>query len=137
MTFALFSRDGRLSECRLAKRCGPFGLCEDDQCDASPSPKGLLGWSTRRLPPKLPPCNGGRNVGYYKVVGVEHFLNQQYSEGEGPMKMVECRDRCRKDCKRVGFSYREEPSKCLTVPVLDTFIKVDNSWHLAFIKISK
>ncbi|RWR89239.1 epidermis-specific secreted glycoprotein EP1-like protein [Cinnamomum micranthum f. kanehirae] len=50
--------------------------------------------------------------------------------------MVECRDGCSKDCKCVGFSYRKESSKCLTTPVLDTLIKVDNSRHLAFIKIS-
>lgn len=139
-TFALFSKDGRVSECRLPKRCGSFGLCEDDQCVACPSPKGLLlGWSRSCMPPKLPPCSsniGGRKVGYYKMVGVEHFLNQQYSEGEGPMKMVECRDRCSKDCKCVGFFYRVESSKCLPVPVLDTLIKVSNSSHLAFIKIS-
>lgn len=48
------------------------------------------------------------------------------------MKMVECRDRCSRDCKRVGFSCREEPPKCLTVPVLDTLSRVDNSWHLLF-----
>ncbi|XXG67445.1 hypothetical protein AAC387_Pa06g0795 [Persea americana] len=137
MTYAFFSRNERLSECRLPKRCGSFGLCEDNQCVACPSPKGLLGWSSSCLPPKIPTCNGGRNVDYYKVVGVEHFLNQQYSEGKGPMKMVDCRDRCSNDCKCVGFFYREESSKCLTVPVLDTLIKVDNSSHVVFIKISK
>ncbi|XXG90198.1 hypothetical protein AAC387_Pa12g2021 [Persea americana] len=136
VTFTLFSRDSLLSECSLPRRCGSFGLCEEDQCVACPSPKGLLGWSSGCAPPKLGPCNGRSKVDYYKVVGVEHFMSR-YSEGDGPMKVGECRDKCSKDCKCVGFFYREESSKCLLAPVLGTLTKVSNSSHVGFIKVSK
>ncbi|KAJ8616483.1 hypothetical protein MRB53_035855 [Persea americana] len=49
VTFTLFSRDSLRSECSLPRRCGSFGLCEEDQCVACPSPKGLLGWSSGPL----------------------------------------------------------------------------------------
>ncbi|KAF2314386.1 hypothetical protein GH714_025956 [Hevea brasiliensis] len=45
VTYALFSRDSWETECQLPERCGNFGLCQDEQCVACPSPKGLLGWS--------------------------------------------------------------------------------------------
>lgn len=103
---------------------------------ACPSPKGLLGWSSGCAPPKLGPCNGRSKVDYYKVVGVEHFMSR-FSEGDGPMKVGDCRDKCSKDCKCVGFFYREESSKCLLAPVLGTLTKVSNSSHVGFIKVSK
>ncbi|KAL6535939.1 hypothetical protein OROHE_012783 [Orobanche hederae] len=51
-TFTLFPRDSG-EECGLPGRCGEFGLCEDSQCVACPSPNGLLGWSKRCSPPKM------------------------------------------------------------------------------------
>ncbi|KAK6917677.1 S-locus glycoprotein domain [Dillenia turbinata] len=137
VTFKLFDRDeGRESECKLPKRCGSLGVCEDNQCVACPSSKGLLGYSKSCAPPKLPPCKGGANVGYYEVVGVEHFLNG-FTEGDGPMKLVDCKKKCDLDCGCLGFFYREESSKCLLAPELDTLIKVSNSSHVAYIKMPK
>ncbi|KAF8413746.1 hypothetical protein HHK36_001739 [Tetracentron sinense] len=126
VTFNLFDRDG--SEWRLPKRCGSLGVCEDDQCVACPMPQGLLGWSKNCAAPMLSVCKKGANVDYYKVVGVEHFMNA-YTEGDGPMKIAECRERCSKDCGCLGFFYREESSKCLLAPELGTLAKVSNSSH--------
>ncbi|PSS03008.1 Epidermis-specific secreted glycoprotein [Actinidia chinensis var. chinensis] len=136
-TYILFDRDnGRESECQLPRRCGMLGVCEDDQCVACPRAQGLLGWSKTCAPPMPLPCNGGAaNVGYYKVVGVEHFTSA-YVAGDGPMKVVECRDKCTKDCKCVGFFYKEESSKCLLAPELGTLVKVSNSSHVGYIKMS-
>ncbi|KAJ4975290.1 hypothetical protein NE237_000396 [Protea cynaroides] len=141
ISFNLFDRNGRESECKLPSRCGSLGVCEDDQCVACPTPKGLFGWSKTCTSPVLPPCNkgaiGGKaKVDYYKVVGVDHFLNG-YTEGDGPMKVSECRDKCSKDCGCLGFFYREESSKCLLAPELGTLTKVSNITHVAFIKYSK
>ncbi|XP_043690430.1 epidermis-specific secreted glycoprotein EP1-like [Telopea speciosissima] len=138
-TFSLFDRKGRESECNLPTRCGSLGVCEDDQCVACPTRKGMVGWSKSCASPVLPACNkgkGGAKVDYYKVVGVEHFMNV-YTDGDGPMKVVECRDKCSKDCGCLGFFYREESSKCLLAPELGTLEKVYNTTHVAFIKFSK
>ncbi|OMO65374.1 S-locus glycoprotein [Corchorus olitorius] len=136
-TFKLFDGDDHESFCQLPQRCGSLGICEDNQCVACPKPKGLLGWSKSCAPPVLPPCKtGGANVGYYKVVGVEHFTNA-YAEGVGPMKLNDCRVKCSNDCGCLGFFYREESSKCLQVPELGTLVKVSNSSHVAYIKMPK
>ncbi|KAK3026471.1 hypothetical protein RJ639_041768, partial [Escallonia herrerae] len=46
VTYTLFSRDSDdVDECQLPDRCGNFRLCENNQCVACPSLKGLLGWS--------------------------------------------------------------------------------------------
>lgn len=139
-TYILLDRNqGRETECKLPKRCGELGVCEDDQCVACPKPQGLQGWSRSCAPPVLPPCKGGSSGGkvdYYKVDGVEHFT-RAYDEGNGPMKLVECKSRCTKDCKCLGFFYREESSKCLLVPELGTLIKTSNSTHVGYIKISQ
>ncbi|KAL3576190.1 hypothetical protein D5086_021473 [Populus alba] len=138
LTFKLFDRDSDLeiSECKLPKRCGSLGVCEDNQCVACPRPQGFLGWSKSCAPPALPPCKGGANVDYYKVVGVEHFLNG-YDEGEGPMKLVDCRNKCNNDCGCLGFFYKEESSKCLLAPVLGTLVGVSSPSHVGYIKMSK
>ncbi|KAK4755572.1 hypothetical protein SAY87_009329 [Trapa incisa] len=136
----LFDRgEDSVSECSLPKRCGSLGVCEDSQCVACPTPKGMLGWSKSCVPPTLAPCGQSKanGVGYYKVVGVEHFLSVYGTKGDGPVKLVDCRDKCTKDCKCVGFFYREESSKCLLVPELDTLTRVDNTSHVGYIKISK
>ncbi|XVF27498.1 hypothetical protein REPUB_Repub14bG0112500 [Reevesia pubescens] len=135
-TFKLFDGDDHESLCKLPKRCGSLGICEDNQCVACPRPKGLLGWSKSCAPQALPPCKGGANVGYYKVVGVEHFSNG-YTEGDGPMKLNDCRVKCSNDCGCLGFFYREESSKCLQVPELGTLVKVSNPAHVAYIKMPK
>ncbi|EOY27998.1 hypothetical protein QUC31_012796 [Theobroma cacao] len=135
-TFKLFDGYDHESLCNLPKRCGSLGICEDNQCVACPKPKGLLGWSKNCTPPLLPPCKGGANVGYYKVVGVEHFTNA-YVEGDGPMKLSDCRTKCSNDCGCMGFFYREESSKCLQVPELGTLVKVSNPAHVGYIKMPK
>ncbi|KAL9383770.1 hypothetical protein Peur_024093 [Populus x canadensis] len=138
LTFKLFDRDSDLeiSECKLPQRCGSLGVCEDNQCVACPRPQGFLGWSKSCAPPALPPCKGGAYVDYYKVVGVEHFLNG-YNEGEGPMKLVDCRNKCNNDCGCLGFFYKEESSKCLLAPVLGTLVGVSSPSHVGYIKMSK
>ncbi|KAJ6769957.1 EPIDERMIS-SPECIFIC SECRETED GLYCOPROTEIN EP1-LIKE [Salix purpurea] len=125
-----------ISECKLPQRCGSLGVCEDNQCVACPRPQGLLGWSKSCAPPALPPCKRGVKLDYYKVVGVEHFLNG-YSEGEGPMKLVDCRNKCSNDCGCLGFFYKEESSKCLLAPVLGTLVEVSSPSHVGYIKMSK
>ncbi|CAK9148136.1 unnamed protein product [Ilex paraguariensis] len=137
VTYVLFDRDEwRESECKLPRRCGSLGVCEDNQCVACPRPQGLLGWSKTCAPPVLPPCKGGaNNVDYYKVVGVEHFTSA-YTEGNGPMKMVECREKCNKDCECLGFFYKEESSMCLLVPELGTLVKVSTLSHVGYIKMA-
>ncbi|KAI3466736.1 hypothetical protein Pfo_023399 [Paulownia fortunei] len=137
VTYVLFDRDdGQASECMLPKRCGSLGVCDEDQCVACPRPQGLLGWSKACAPPKLPPCKGVTNVDYYKVDGVEYYTSK-YNEGNGPMTLAQCKDKCSKDCKCLGFFYRAESSKCLLVPELGTLVKVSNPSHVGYIKISK
>ncbi|CAI9087282.1 OLC1v1021319C1 [Oldenlandia corymbosa var. corymbosa] len=138
ITFVLFDRDeGRETECKLPRRCGSLGLCEDDQCVACPKPQGLLGWSKTCAAPVLPPCNKvGSKVDYYKVDGVEHYTSE-FNPGSGPMSLAQCKDQCTKDCKCLGFFYKQESSKCLLVPDLGTLVKVPNSAHSGYIKISK
>ncbi|RZC76588.1 hypothetical protein C5167_001113 [Papaver somniferum] len=131
-TYAFFGDDVR--ECGLPSKCGSFGFCDKRMCIACPSPKGLLGWSESCKPPAAPSCNtGGAAPKYYKIAGVQHF-SSPYDEGQGPMKVTDCRDKCNKDCKCAGFFYRGESSKCFTVPVLGTLIKDVNTSHVGYIK---
>lgn len=126
ITFALFDKDNGCES-----KCGSLGVCKDNQCVACAMPKGLFGWSkVVRAPPKL------RQLGYYKVEGVEHYMNG-YTEGNGHLKLVECRERCNKDCGCLGFFYREKSSKCSLARELGTFVKVSNTSHVGYIKISK
>ncbi|PIA42196.1 hypothetical protein AQUCO_02100221v1 [Aquilegia coerulea] len=139
VTYSAFDKDGvyGVSECKLPSRCGSLGVCEDSQCVACPRPQGLLGWSKDCAPPRLPPCKGGSQfVDYYKVVGVEHFT-RDYTQGDGPMKLGDCKEKCSKDCGCLGFFYREQSSKCLLAPELGTLTKVSNQTHVAYIKMSK
>ncbi|KAF5207127.1 epidermis-specific secreted glycoprotein EP1-like [Thalictrum thalictroides] len=137
VTFSAFDREDLFSvrRCGLPSKCGSLGVCEDNQCVACPTPKGLLGWSKNCAPPKLPSCKAGsQSANYYKVVGVEPF-NYGYTEGEGPIKLADCRAKCSKDCGCLGFFYREESSKCLVVPELGSLSKVSNQTHVAYIKM--
>lgn len=140
VTYALFNTEDYwpgTSLCKMPRKCGSLGVCEDSQCIGCPKPQGLFGWSRNCAPPVLPPCKtGAASVDYYKVDGVEHFTSG-YDEGKGPMKVTECKKRCSNDCKCLGFFYREESSKCLLVPELGTLSKVSNSSHVGYIKMSK
>ncbi|KAK8985596.1 hypothetical protein V6N11_068844 [Hibiscus sabdariffa] len=137
ISFLRLGSDGNLkAECALPSKCGSFGLCDKRMCVACPSPKGLLGWSESCKPRKPVPCQGRGKVDYYKIVGVEHFLNPYFDDGEGPMKAEQCRDKCSRDCKCLGFIYKEDTSKCLTVPVLGTLIKDVNATSVGYIKYS-
>ncbi|OVA15166.1 Bulb-type lectin domain [Macleaya cordata] len=133
------------SMCQLPEKCGSFGLCENNQCVACPTPNGLITtWNETCLPSKLPSCNINKGpslqISYYKMVGVDHF-SSRYEQGEGPMKVGECKKKCSKDCKCVAFFFNKDTSKCLLLTTqLSTLIKVinfDASSHLAFIKYQK
>ncbi|KAF5183213.1 hypothetical protein FRX31_027200 [Thalictrum thalictroides] len=41
------SKPDQESECQLPEKCGNFGVCEDNQCVACPTPNGLMGWSRK------------------------------------------------------------------------------------------
>ncbi|KAL5731147.1 hypothetical protein ACHQM5_003904 [Ranunculus cassubicifolius] len=118
-TYILFNREGTrsLSECKWPARCGSLGVCQNNQCVGCPTPrKGAV-----------------IQASYYKVVGVEHFTSD-YTEGEGPVKLSECRAKCNADCGCRGFFYREESSKCLLAYELGTLSKVSMQSHVAYIK---
>ncbi|KAK3424484.1 hypothetical protein EUGRSUZ_F01233, partial [Eucalyptus grandis] len=133
ITFTLFSRDGDWdTECQWPARCGNFGLCEDSQCVACPSPRGLLGWSKSCAPPRVTSCRSS-DFSYYKIAGVDHFLSK-YTKGEGPMKEGDCGGKCSKDCKCLGYFYNRETSRCWIAYELKTLTKVDNSTHVGYIK---
>ncbi|KAI3832465.1 hypothetical protein MKW92_018035 [Papaver armeniacum] len=127
---------GGVSQCKLPSRCGSFGVCEDEQCVACPTAKGLLGWTNNCSPPAQRKCENGKanKVDYIKIVGAEHFMSD-YSEGEGSLKLDACRDKCSMYCECLGFFYKEESAKCLLVPLLGTLNKVANTSHVAYIKL--
>ncbi|KAL6199069.1 hypothetical protein ACLB2K_028856 [Fragaria x ananassa] len=114
-------------ECAMPSKCGSYGYCSNAMCVGCPSPKGLRGWSKACVPPKLAACRSGAKANYYKIGAVEHFLSPYLDGGDGPMKVEECRAKCDKDCKCLGFFYREASSKCLLAPVLGTLIKEVNT----------
>lgn len=131
-TYTLFSRDSDVTECQLPERCGKFGLCEDNQCVACPSPKGLLGWNKNCEAAKVTSCRPS-DFQYYKLEGVDHFMSR-YTKGDGPMKESECGSKCTKDCKCLGYFYRTDSSRCWIAYDLKTLTSVGNSTHLAYIK---
>jgi hypothetical protein len=109
--FTLFDRDSNWeSECQLPEKCGKFGLCEDNQCVASPSPNKLAGWSKDCEAVKPSSC-GSTNVYYYKLEGVDHTTSMHES-GSGSMSEVECGEKCSSDCKCLGYFYNKQTSKC-------------------------
>ncbi|XWS10093.1 hypothetical protein CRYUN_Cryun39dG0046000 [Craigia yunnanensis] len=135
-TFTLFSRDSIWgTECELPERCGNFGLCEENQCVACPSPNGLLGWSKNCQPKKLTSCRP-IDFSYYKLEGVNHFMSQ-YNEAQGPMKESDCGRKCTSDCKCLGYFYHKETSKCWIANELKTLAKTTNSSHVGYIKTPK
>ncbi|KAB2615996.1 epidermis-specific secreted glycoprotein EP1-like [Pyrus ussuriensis x Pyrus communis] len=83
---------------------GTFGLCEDSQCVACPSSRGLLGWSKSCAPEKLTSCDA-KSFRYYKVERVDHFLSK-YTNGVA-VKENDCAKKCTSDCKCLAsFSSR-------------------------------
>ncbi|CAK7327658.1 unnamed protein product [Dovyalis caffra] len=136
VTFTLFDRDSSWeSECQLPEKCGKFGLCEDNQCVACPSPNGLQGWSKDCEAAKPPSCRS-QNVYYYKLEGVDHTMSK-YASGSGSISEVDCGKKCSSDCKCLGYFYNKETSKCWIVYDLQTLTKVANSTHVGYIKASK
>ncbi|MQL87062.1 hypothetical protein Taro_019593 [Colocasia esculenta] len=91
-------------------------------------PRGLLGWSERCSAPKPSGCRVGANQGYYRVAGVENFLTK-FVEGEGAIKLEECKRRCSMDCMCLGFFYWEESSKCWLAPTSGTLNRVSTTAH--------
>ncbi|KAE8679079.1 Epidermis-specific secreted glycoprotein EP1 [Hibiscus syriacus] len=110
-TFTLFKRNPSNwdDECQLPERCGKFGLCEDSQCVACPSPNGLMGWTKDCDVKKLASCNE-KDFYYYKLERVDHFMTT-YTRGNA-IKEDECGKRCSKDCKCMGYFYNQESSRC-------------------------
>lgn len=104
---------------QITKKVWGLGICEHNQCVACPRRKGLGGWSKSCSPPVLPSwsnSNGGANysssVGYYQVMDrVVHFLNR-YKEGDGPMRLDQCRESVDNDCGCLGFFYNKVSYKC-------------------------
>ncbi|KAH7544017.1 hypothetical protein JRO89_XS15G0086800 [Xanthoceras sorbifolium] len=132
-TYSLFSRDfNRETECQLPERCGKFGVCDDNQCVACPSEKGLLGWSKSCEPKKLTSC-GVKDFHYYKVEGIDHYMSK-YNRGSGPVKVDDCAKKCTSDCKCMGYFYNQDTSRCWIAYDLMTLTKVSNSTHVGFIK---
>ncbi|KAI3853652.1 hypothetical protein MKW98_025169 [Papaver atlanticum] len=132
-TFTYFASD----QGRLPEKCGSFGICSKNQCVACPTPKGLSIWSEDCKPPTLPSCKTSTvNASYYLIEGVDHFLSTS-NEGEGPMKIDDCKKKCSKDCKCAAVFYRKDTSKCLLTNQLNTLTKVigpSSKGHIAFIK---
>ncbi|KAF3442402.1 hypothetical protein FNV43_RR16318 [Rhamnella rubrinervis] len=132
VTFTLFDRESIWeTECQLPERCGSFGLCEDNQCVACPSPKGLLGWSKNCQPEKVSSCKAS-DFHYYKIEGVDHFLSK-YTRGDS-VKQSDCGNKCSKDCKCLGYFYNQQTSRCWIAYELKTLTKEANSTHVAYIK---
>ncbi|XP_021892928.1 EP1-like glycoprotein 3 [Carica papaya] len=133
-TFTMFKREPSFlwdTECQLPERCGSFGVCEDSQCVACPSPNGLLGWSKSCEAKKLTYCRPS-DFHYYKIEGVDHFMSK-FNKGDR-IKETDCEKKCSRDCKCLGYFYHREDSTCWTANDMLTLTKVSNSSHVGFIK---
>ncbi|KAI3769326.1 hypothetical protein L6452_00427 [Arctium lappa] len=133
--YTFFDRRSMEGECQLPERCGKFGLCEDSQCVACPTPNGLIGWSKDCESKKVTSCKSGE-FGYYKLEGVDHFTIK-YTRGDGGMKQSDCESKCSKDCKCMGYFYHTDRSRCWIAYDLKTLTRVGNSTNLAYIKTPK
>ncbi|XP_027061223.1 EP1-like glycoprotein 2 [Coffea arabica] len=127
-TYTFFPSD-LATACALPTKCGNFGLCQNGMCVACPTPKGLLGWTENCQPPKLGSCGKKPKAKYFKLDGVQSFLNHQWSSDsqEVEMEFGACRDKCTNDCNCKGFVYKQDTSKCLLMPVLLTLAKDVNT----------
>ncbi|KAM2901818.1 hypothetical protein FF1_007763 [Malus domestica] len=130
VTFSLFDRDNSIweTECQLPERCGTFGLCEDSQCVACPSSKGLLGWGKSCALEKLTSCDA-KSFRYYKVEGIDHF-SSKYTSGAA-VKQNDCAKKCTSDSKCLGYFFKQDTSGYYD---LKTLTKVANSTHVGYIK---
>ncbi|KAL1805715.1 hypothetical protein ACET3Z_028783 [Daucus carota] len=134
VTYTLFSKDSDASECQLPSRCGKFGLCEDSQCVGCPSPNGpALAWSKSCEAPKVSSC-AAKDFHYSKMEGVDHFM-VKYTRGDGAVKQNDCEMKCSRDCKCLGYFYHLDTSRCWIAYDLKTLTRVDNSKHLAYVKV--
>ncbi|PWA55811.1 hypothetical protein CTI12_AA425740 [Artemisia annua] len=139
LLFTMFDGDAKTSrasddpvdECQLPSRCGKFGLCEESQCVGCPTPNGVLAWS-KDCDYKLPSCNAN-SFKYYELKGVDHFT-VKYTSGTGRTGIDNCKNRCTKDCKCLGYFYHTDTARCWTVNELKTLTRVGNSTNLAYIK---
>ncbi|EOA33372.1 hypothetical protein CARUB_v10020275mg [Capsella rubella] len=135
-SFAFFSTYF-VRQCGLPTFCGDFGYCNRGMCVGCPTPKGLLAWSDKCAAPKTTKfCSGGkgRTVNYYKIVGVEHFTGPYVNGGQCPISVGDCKAKCDRDCKCLGYFYKEKDKKCLIAPLLGTLIKDANTSSVAYIK---
>ncbi|KAI7743698.1 hypothetical protein M8C21_014964 [Ambrosia artemisiifolia] len=132
LVYTFLDRDSREGECQLPKRCGEFGLCEDNQCVACPTANGLSGWSKNCEVKKVTSCKAS-DFHYYMLQGVDHFMIK-YTKGEGPMKQRDCVAKCTKDCKCMGYFYHTDEMRCWIAYDLKTLTRVGNLTHLAYIK---
>ncbi|PWA71910.1 S-locus glycoprotein domain, Bulb-type lectin domain, PAN/Apple domain protein [Artemisia annua] len=125
------SRVSRVSECQLPDRCGKFGLCEDNQCVACPTPNGLSGWSKDCDVKKVTSCKAS-DFHYYKLQGVDHFTIK-YTRGD-ETNQRQCENKCSSDCTCMGYFYHTDRSRCWIAYDLKTLTRVENSTNLAYIK---
>ncbi|GJU43265.1 epidermis-specific secreted glycoprotein EP1-like protein [Tanacetum coccineum] len=132
LVYTFLDRDSMEKECQLPERCGKFGLCEDSQCVACPTPNGLSGWSKYCDIKKVTSCKAS-DFQYYKLEGVDHFMIK-YTRGDGATKQSDCESKCTKDCKCMGYFYHTDQSRCWIAYDLKTLTRVGNSTHLAYIK---
>ncbi|PWA91031.1 S-locus glycoprotein domain, Bulb-type lectin domain, PAN/Apple domain protein [Artemisia annua] len=131
LTYAFLDRDSSESECQLPERCGKFGLCEDNQCVACPTPNGLSGWSKDCDVKKVTSCKAS-DFHYYKLEGVDHFTIK-HTRGD-QTNQSQCEKKCTSDCKCTGYFYHTDRSRCWIVYDLKTLTRVGNSTNLAYIK---
>ncbi|GJY04038.1 epidermis-specific secreted glycoprotein EP1-like protein [Tanacetum coccineum] len=129
--YVLLDRDSRVSECQLPERCGKFGLCEDNQCVACPTPNGLSGWSKDCDVKTVTSCKAS-DFHYYKLEGVDHFTIK-YTRGD-ETNQRQCESKCSSDCKCMGYFYHTDRSRCWIAYDLKTLTRVGNSTNLAYIK---
>ncbi|KAI7743701.1 hypothetical protein M8C21_014967, partial [Ambrosia artemisiifolia] len=94
LVYTFLDRDSMEGECQLPGRCGNFGLCEDSQCVACPTPNGLSGWSKDCDVKKATSCKAS-DFGYYKLEGVDHFMIK-YTRGD-QTKQSDCESKCTKN----------------------------------------
>jgi len=132
VTYTLFDRDFDESECQLPKRCGKFGLCEDNQCVGCPLENGILGWSNNCSAKPVGVCKAS-GFHYYKIEGVEHYMIK-YTIGDR-VSEVNCGNKCTKDCKCVGYFYHKDDSRCWIAYDLQTLTRVANTRHVGYIKV--
>ncbi|KAI3753678.1 hypothetical protein L2E82_25739 [Cichorium intybus] len=134
LVYTFLDRNSIEGECQLPERCGKYGLCENSQCVACPTPNGLSGWS-KDCEAKVTSCKASE-FSYYKLEGVDHFMIK-YTRGDGGRKQSDCESKCTKDCKCMGYFYQTQGSRCWIAYDLKTLTRVGNSTHLAYIKAPK